>query len=64
MVTALVQIKLPQPLATAKAQAVFAETAPKYREVMVMCPFYNNQKSLKDSGSIDTGANQGFTLEL
>ena len=28
MVTALVQIKLPQPLATAKAQAVFAETAP------------------------------------
>ena len=33
MITALVQIKLPQPLTTAKAQAVFAETASKYREV-------------------------------
>jgi hypothetical protein len=33
MITALVQIKLRQPLTTAKAQAVFAETAPKYREV-------------------------------
>jgi len=33
MITALVQIKLPQPLTTAEARAVFAETAPKYREV-------------------------------
>jgi hypothetical protein len=33
MITALVQIKLPEPMATDKAQAVFAETAPKYREV-------------------------------
>jgi hypothetical protein len=33
MITALVQFKLPQPLTVDKAQAVFAETAPKYREV-------------------------------
>ncbi len=33
MITALVQIKLPEPMATDKAQSVFAETAPKYREV-------------------------------
>ena len=33
MITALVQFKLPQPMTTDKAQAVFAETAPKYREV-------------------------------
>lgn len=33
MITALVQIKLPKPMATAEAQTVFAETAPKYREV-------------------------------
>jgi hypothetical protein len=33
MITALVQIKLPEPIARDKAQAVFAETAPKYREV-------------------------------
>ena len=33
MITALVQIKLPEPMAIDKAQAVFAGTAPKYREV-------------------------------
>jgi len=33
MITALVQIKLPEPMTVDKAQAVFAETAPKYREV-------------------------------
>jgi len=33
MITALVQFKLPKPMTTEKAQAVFAETAPKYREV-------------------------------
>ena len=33
MITALVQIKLLEPMATDKAQSVFAETAPKYREV-------------------------------
>ena len=33
MITALVQIKLPEPMARDKAQAVFAETAPKYRKV-------------------------------
>ena len=33
MITALVQFKLPHPMTTDKAQSVFAETAPKYREV-------------------------------
>ena len=33
MITALVQFKLPKPMTTDKALAVFAETAPKYREV-------------------------------
>ena len=33
MITALVQFKLPKPMTTDKAQAVFAETAPKYRDV-------------------------------
>jgi hypothetical protein len=33
MITALVQFKLPKPMTTDQAQAVFAETAPKYREV-------------------------------
>jgi len=33
MITALVQIKLPEPMARDKAQGVFAETAPKYRKV-------------------------------
>jgi hypothetical protein len=33
MITALVQIKLPESMTTDKARAVFAETAPKYREV-------------------------------
>ena len=33
MITALIQIKLAEPMALDKAQAVFAETAPKYREV-------------------------------
>ena len=33
MITALVQIKLPESMTVDKAQAVFAETAPKYREV-------------------------------
>ena len=33
MITALVQIKLPEPMAKDKAQDVFAGTAPKYREV-------------------------------
>jgi hypothetical protein len=33
MITALVQFKLPQPMTTDKAQSIFAETAPKYREV-------------------------------
>ena len=33
MITALVQFKLPDPMTTDKAQSVFAETAPKYREV-------------------------------
>jgi len=33
MITALVQIKLPEPISVDKARAVFAETAPKYREV-------------------------------
>ena len=33
MITALVQIKLPEPMAKEKAQDVFAGTAPKYREV-------------------------------
>ena len=33
MITALVQFKLPQPMTTEMAQSVFAETAPKYREV-------------------------------
>ena len=33
MITAIVQIKLPEPLTREKAQAVFADTAPKYREV-------------------------------
>ena len=32
MITALVQFKLPQPLTREKAQALFAGTAPKYRE--------------------------------
>ena len=33
MITALVQFKLPQPTTTEKARELFAETAPKYREV-------------------------------
>ena len=33
MITALVQFKLPEPMSPENAQAVFAETAPKYREV-------------------------------
>jgi hypothetical protein len=33
MITALVQIKLPEPMAKNKAKDVFAGTAPKYREV-------------------------------
>jgi hypothetical protein len=33
MITAIVQIKLPEPMTREKAQAVFADTAPKYREV-------------------------------
>lgn len=33
MITALVQFKLPEPMTTDEAQSVFAETAPKYREV-------------------------------
>jgi hypothetical protein len=33
MITALVQFKLPQPMPRDKAQAVFADTAPKYRGV-------------------------------
>ena len=33
MITALVQIKLPEPMTKEKAQDVFAGTAPKYREV-------------------------------
>jgi hypothetical protein len=33
MITALVQIKLPEPMTTDKARSVFGETAPKYREV-------------------------------
>jgi len=33
MITALIQIKLPEPMAKDKAQDVFAGTAPKYREV-------------------------------
>lgn len=33
MITALVQIKLPEPMAKEKAKDVFAGTAPKYREV-------------------------------
>ncbi len=33
MITALVQIKLPEPMSRDKARAVFAGTAPKYREV-------------------------------
>ena len=33
MITALVQIKLSEPMTRDRAQAVFADTAPKYREV-------------------------------
>ena len=33
MITALVQIKLQEPMSRDKAQSVFAGTAPKYREV-------------------------------
>ena len=33
MITALVQIKLPEPMTREKAQAVFAATATNYREV-------------------------------
>ena len=33
MITAIVQIKLPDPMTRDKAQTVFADTAPKYREV-------------------------------
>jgi hypothetical protein len=33
MITALVQFKLPKPMTTDNARSVFAETAPKYREV-------------------------------
>ena len=33
MITALVQIKLPEPMTVDKAQEIFAETAPKYRDV-------------------------------
>ncbi len=33
MITALVQIKLPEPMTVDKAQTVFAETAPKYRDI-------------------------------
>ena len=33
MITAMVQIKLPEPMAHDQAQAVFAETAPKYQKV-------------------------------
>jgi hypothetical protein len=32
MITALVQFKLPQPVAREKAQEIFLSTAPKYRE--------------------------------
>jgi len=32
MITALVQFKLPQPITRAKAQEIFASTAPRYRE--------------------------------
>jgi hypothetical protein len=33
MITALVRIKLPQPLSREKAREVFATTAPRYREI-------------------------------
>ncbi len=33
MITALVQIKLPQPLSREKAHEIFSSTAPKYREI-------------------------------
>ena len=33
MIIALVQIKLPEPMAPDKAKAIFAGTAPKYREI-------------------------------
>jgi len=33
MITALVQIKLPQPLSREKAREIFSGTAPKYREI-------------------------------
>ena len=33
MITTLVQIKLLEPLSITKAQALFASTAPKYREI-------------------------------
>ena len=32
MITAIVQFKLPQPVAREKAQEIFVSTAPKYRE--------------------------------
>jgi hypothetical protein len=33
MITALVQVKLPQPVSREKAREIFAGTAPRYREV-------------------------------
>jgi hypothetical protein len=33
VITAIVQIKLPEPMTRDKAQAVFADSAPKYRQV-------------------------------
>jgi len=33
MITAIVQIKLPQPLSREKAREIFSGTAPKYREI-------------------------------
>ena len=44
MITAMVQIKLPEPMTRDKAQVVFADTAPKYREVKVAFPVTSNRR--------------------
>ena len=60
MITALVQIKLPEPMATDKAQSVFAETAPKYREVKgLIRKYYLLSEDGETAGGVYTSGNHG-----
>lgn len=50
MITAIVQIKLPQPLTLEKAREIFSGTAPKYREVQGLIRKYYVLS--KDGGTV------------